>query len=129
MGSVRRRCRWSRRWTSSDGDYTLACPAWTVRLLLCPGISNAPGAKRPSNHVPGTPENKQSDTLQVHSVTGTPFKVGDRITLKKQHPCGGREWDVYRIGADIGLRCRVCERRVMLTRREVERRMVARASA
>ena len=59
-------------------------------------------------------------------MSGTPFKVGDRITLKKQHPCGGREWDVYRIGADIGLRCNECERRVMLTRKEVERRMVDR---
>ncbi|MCH7971149.1 MAG: DUF951 domain-containing protein [Chloroflexi bacterium] len=60
-------------------------------------------------------------------MAGTPFNVGDRITLKKVHPCGGREWDVYRIGADIGLKCLKCERRVMLTRREVERRMVARA--
>ncbi|MCH8114498.1 MAG: DUF951 domain-containing protein [Chloroflexi bacterium] len=62
-------------------------------------------------------------------MAGTPFNVGDRITLKKVHPCGGREWDVYRIGADIGLKCLNCERRVMLTRKEVERRMVARAIA
>ncbi|MCH7983306.1 MAG: DUF951 domain-containing protein [Chloroflexi bacterium] len=62
-------------------------------------------------------------------MAGTPFNVGDRITLKKVHPCGGREWDVYRIGADIGLKCLNCERRVMLTRKEVERRMVARTIA
>ncbi|MCI0774492.1 MAG: DUF951 domain-containing protein [Chloroflexi bacterium] len=62
-------------------------------------------------------------------MAGTPFNVGDRITLKKVHPCGGREWDVYRIGADIGLKCLNCERRVMLTRKEVERRMIARAIA
>lgn len=62
-------------------------------------------------------------------MAGTPFNVGDRITLKKVHPCGGREWDVYRIGADIGLKCLNCERRVMLTRKEVERRMVARTRA
>ena len=59
-------------------------------------------------------------------MVGTPFKVGDRVTLKKPHPCGGRDWDVYRIGADIGLKCLMCGRRVMLTRKEVERRMVAR---
>ena len=58
-------------------------------------------------------------------MSGTPFSVGDRITLKKQHPCGGREWVVYRIGADIGLKCLTCERRVMLTRKEADRRMVA----
>ena len=62
-------------------------------------------------------------------MVGTPFRVGDRITLKKVHPCGGREWDVYRIGADIGLKCLTCERRVMLTRKEVERRMVARVQS
>lgn len=58
-------------------------------------------------------------------MAGTPFSVGDRITLKKQHPCGGREWVVYRIGADIRLKCLTCERRVMLTRKETDRRMVA----
>lgn len=56
----------------------------------------------------------------------TPFQPGDRITLKKPHPCGGREWTVYRIGADIGLRCSTCGRRFMLARREVERRMKSR---
>ncbi|MDA1296907.1 MAG: DUF951 domain-containing protein [Chloroflexi bacterium] len=56
----------------------------------------------------------------------TPFEVGDRITMKKPHPCGGREWLVYRIGADIGVRCETCDRRVMLPRRDLERRMKAR---
>jgi hypothetical protein len=59
----------------------------------------------------------------------TPFAPGDRITLKKPHPCGGLEWDVYRIGADIGLKCTTCERRVMLPRRELERRLKARRPA
>ncbi|MEX0763105.1 MAG: DUF951 domain-containing protein [Dehalococcoidia bacterium] len=63
------------------------------------------------------------------SADRTPFGVGDRITLKKPHPCGGREWEVYRIGADIGLKCLTCDRRVMLVRREVERRMIARTAA
>lgn len=59
------------------------------------------------------------DTEEVR----TPFAVGDRITMKKPHPCGGREWTVYRIGADIGVRCGTCDRRVMLPRRDLERRM------
>jgi hypothetical protein len=58
-----------------------------------------------------------------------PFSIGDRVTLKKQHPCGGREWQVYRIGADIGLKCLTCGRRVMLKRREAERRTIRRVSA
>ena len=55
-------------------------------------------------------------------MSGTSFKVGDRITLKKLHPCGGRDWEVYRIGADIGMKCLKCSRRMMLTRRDVERK-------
>ena len=55
-------------------------------------------------------------------MSGTSFKVGDRITLKKLHPCGGSDWEVYRIGADIGMKCLKCSRRMMLTRRDVERK-------
>jgi hypothetical protein len=49
-------------------------------------------------------------------------QVGDRMTLAKPHPCGAREWQVTRIGADIGLQCAGCGRKVMLERRELERR-------
>lgn len=42
--------------------------------------------------------------------------VGDRVRLRKAHPCGGHEWEVTRTGADIGLRCLTCGRRVMLPR-------------
>jgi hypothetical protein len=42
--------------------------------------------------------------------------VGDVVTLRKQHACGANEWDVVRIGADIGLKCRRCGRRLMLAR-------------
>jgi hypothetical protein len=58
------------------------------------------------------------------------LKVGDRVELAKQHPCGSRSWAVARTGADIGLVCDGCGRRVFLERRELERRFrrfVARA--
>lgn len=42
--------------------------------------------------------------------------VGDRVRLRKAHPCGGYEWEITRTGADIGLRCLTCGRRVMLPR-------------
>ncbi|MFW6195060.1 MAG: DUF951 domain-containing protein, partial [Chloroflexota bacterium] len=54
------------------------------------------------------------------------FEVGDRVTLKKRHPCGSHVWTVYRVGADIGLRCTGCGRRTMMSRRETERRMTGR---
>ena len=53
-----------------------------------------------------------------------PLALGDVLRLKKPHPCGSHEWTVVRLGADIGLRCSGCDRRVLLPRREVERRLV-----
>jgi hypothetical protein len=52
------------------------------------------------------------------------FRLGDRLTLRKPHACGGRSWLVDRLGADIGLACEGCGRRVVLERRQVERRLV-----
>jgi hypothetical protein len=51
--------------------------------------------------------------------------VGDTVRLKKQHPCGGFEWQITRIGADIGLRCLTCGRKVLLARSKVEKRIKA----
>jgi len=48
--------------------------------------------------------------------------LGDRLRLRKQHPCGNYDWEVVRLGADIGLRCERCGRRILLPRSEVERR-------
>lgn len=48
--------------------------------------------------------------------------LGDVVRLKRRHPCGGDEWLVDRIGADIGLRCSTCGRHVLLDRRPLERR-------
>ena len=53
----------------------------------------------------------------------TEWKVGDAVTLRKVHPCGGYRWEVYRVGADIGIRCATCGRRVMLERRELGKRL------
>src|SRR6266404_4235132 len=49
-------------------------------------------------------------------------EAGDRLRLRKPHPCGGYDWQIVRLGADIGLRCEKCGRRVLLPRAEVERR-------
>lgn len=51
------------------------------------------------------------------------LRIGDRLELRKAHPCGSRTWSVTRLGADIGLSCTDCGRGVMLERRELERRL------
>jgi len=51
--------------------------------------------------------------------------LGDVVRLRKTHPCGGDTWLIDRLGADIGLRCRGCDRHVMLDRATLERRLAA----
>ena len=51
------------------------------------------------------------------------LRIGDRVELRKTHPCGARRWEVVRLGADIGLICEGCGRRVLLERRQLERRL------
>lgn len=48
---------------------------------------------------------------------------GDVVRLKKVHPCGGYEWEVVRLGVDIGLKCLKCSRRVLLERSIFKRRV------
>lgn len=55
----------------------------------------------------------------------TDLRLNDRLRLRKQHPCGSYEWVVTRLGADIGLECKGCGRRVLLTRRELAKRLKA----
>jgi hypothetical protein len=50
-------------------------------------------------------------------------QLKDVLRLRKPHPCGSYEWTVVRLGADIGLECKGCGRRVLLTRRELSRRL------
>ena len=51
------------------------------------------------------------------------FHLGDILTLKKKHPCGGFQREVVRVGMDVGIVCRTCNRRVTLVRSELERRI------
>ena len=50
-------------------------------------------------------------------------QVGDLVRLRKPHPCGSYEWRVVRIGADIGIKCQACGRRILLDRRSFNKRV------
>ncbi|HEY33306.1 MAG TPA: DUF951 domain-containing protein [Dehalococcoidia bacterium] len=53
----------------------------------------------------------------------TEIRLGDVVRLKKKHPCGSDQWQVVRLGADIGIRCQGCQHRVLLPRSVLERRI------
>jgi hypothetical protein len=49
--------------------------------------------------------------------------LDDVVRLRKPHPCGSYEWRIVRLGADIGIKCTGCQRRVLLPRSTFERRI------
>ncbi len=51
------------------------------------------------------------------------IRIGDIVQMRKPHPCGGDTWQVVRIGAEIGIRCQTCKRKVLLLRSDFERRV------
>jgi hypothetical protein len=50
-------------------------------------------------------------------------RLGDLVRMRKPHPCGSYEWEVVRLGADIGIRCRSCHHRVLLPRQRFVRQV------
>jgi hypothetical protein len=59
------------------------------------------------------------------------FSLGDVVRLRKPHACGATDWEVVRLGADIGIRCLGCGHRVLLERPKFEKsvkRVLRRAS-
>jgi hypothetical protein len=51
------------------------------------------------------------------------LRRGDVLRLRRPHPCDNADFEVVRLGADIGLRCTKCNRRIMLARSVLERRI------
>jgi len=51
------------------------------------------------------------------------LKLGDVVKMRKKHPCGSDEWEVVRLGADIGIKCRGCNRRLLLERQVFQRKV------
>lgn len=49
------------------------------------------------------------------------IQIGDILHMKKEHPCGSKDWLVLRVGMDFKLRCRGCGREVMLPRAKAEK--------
>ena len=49
------------------------------------------------------------------------LKIGDKIEMKKPHPCGSKEFTLLRIGMDFKIRCEGCGREVMAPRRKIEK--------
>ncbi len=48
------------------------------------------------------------------------INIGDKLILKKKHPCGSSTWEVIRIGQDFRIKCLQCDRQIMIARNKLE---------
>ncbi|MBQ2280586.1 MAG: DUF951 domain-containing protein [Ruminococcus sp.] len=48
-------------------------------------------------------------------------QVGERVEMKKPHPCGGKTFEILRVGIDFKIRCLTCGREVMAPRKKIEK--------
>jgi len=49
------------------------------------------------------------------------FNVGDIVEMKKPHPCGNKNWEILRTGADFRIKCTKCLHQVMISRQKFEK--------
>lgn len=53
------------------------------------------------------------------------IQLHDILTMKKQHPCGNKDWEVLRVGMDFRLKCLGCGHEVLLPRQKAEKNIKA----
>jgi len=51
------------------------------------------------------------------------YNLGDKVIMKKGHPCGTNEWEIVRMGADIKIKCLNCGRIIMIPRIEFNKKL------
>ena len=49
------------------------------------------------------------------------IQIGDKLKMKKPHPCGSYEWEVLRVGIDFRLKCCGCGHMIMIPRKQAEK--------
>ena len=50
-----------------------------------------------------------------------PLHPGDRLQMKKNHPCGGKIFRVLRVGSEVRVICESCGRDMTLDRIKLEK--------
>jgi hypothetical protein len=54
--------------------------------------------------------------MNIYGSADMDIKVGDRVIMKKKHPCGSDRFEVLRVGLDFKLRCCGCGHEMMVPR-------------
>jgi hypothetical protein len=91
------------------------------------GAEDPPTAPPPaasSGHQVGYPRSGCRSSGHRPAPPSRPWIIGERVRLRKAHPCGSSDWRITGVGADIRLVCLGCGRRIELPREEFNRRVI-----
>jgi hypothetical protein len=47
------------------------------------------------------------------------YNIGEVVELKKQHPCGSKQWEITRVGVDFKLKCKGCSHIIVIERQKI----------
>ncbi len=56
-------------------------------------------------------------------MDNTNYNIGSKVILKKKHPCGGFEWEIIKLGADIKIKCTTCGRCLFIPRIDLNKKI------
>ena len=51
------------------------------------------------------------------------LEVGNKVKLKKSHPCGGDVFVVMRVGMDVRIQCETCGAQIRMDRPDLEKKI------
>ena len=51
------------------------------------------------------------------------YKLGSIVIMKKAHPCGENKWIITRVGVDVKIKCMKCNREIMLSSLDFEKKL------
>ncbi len=51
------------------------------------------------------------------------YKLDNIIETKKNHVCGSNKWKIVRVGADLKLECLGCNRIILLSKKELDKKI------
>lgn len=93
-------------------------------------LISAKGIKSPGY---GQKTQKNAKLEEVHSavicgkrkrIMPLKLNVGDIVELKKNHPCGGKTFEIMRVGMDFRIKCLQCGSQMRITRPKLEKSII-----
>ena len=58
---------------------------------------------------------------EIYILAMLKLDIGNRLVLRKNHACGSKEWEVWRLGMDVGIKCIKCGRKLKMVRSKLEK--------